>query len=160
MRYQLSMAPVKATGLHSFKRGLYKEIHEGQACHWLLANTAIWNLQYSWWNTTCQGLLPLIPADGLHRSIWWATVGIQDACWDYPIYQDSTLVLMLFPPTTFQEFLAHGLSNVIPSFFFCIPSAAAMGRTALLFSTGAKTQVTIWQNWNIGRCTCISCTAV
>ncbi|VCW99303.1 unnamed protein product, partial [Gulo gulo] len=26
-----------------------------------------------------------------------------------------------------QEFLAHGLSNVIPSFFFCIPSAAAMG---------------------------------
>ncbi|XP_063183248.1 anion exchange transporter isoform X2 [Chroicocephalus ridibundus] len=40
-----------------------------------------------------------------------------------------------------QEFLAHGLSNVIPSFFFCIPSAAAMGRTALLYSTGAKTQV-------------------
>lgn len=43
---------------------------------------------------------------------------------------------------TLQEFLAHGLSNVIPSFFFCIPSAAAMGRTALLYSTGAKTQVT------------------
>ncbi|XP_039382067.1 anion exchange transporter isoform X2 [Mauremys reevesii] len=40
-----------------------------------------------------------------------------------------------------QELLAHGLSNVIPSFFFCIPSAAAMGRTALLYSTGAKTQV-------------------
>uniref|UniRef100_A0A670YBZ7 Solute carrier family 26 member 7 n=1 Tax=Pseudonaja textilis TaxID=8673 RepID=A0A670YBZ7_PSETE len=40
-----------------------------------------------------------------------------------------------------QEFLAHGLSNVIPSFFFCIPSAAAMGRTALLYNTGAKTQV-------------------
>uniref|UniRef100_A0A8D0L3P2 Solute carrier family 26 member 7 n=1 Tax=Sphenodon punctatus TaxID=8508 RepID=A0A8D0L3P2_SPHPU len=40
-----------------------------------------------------------------------------------------------------QEFLAHGLSNVIPSFFFCIPSAAAMGRTALLYSTSAKTQV-------------------
>ncbi|XP_059757176.1 anion exchange transporter isoform X2 [Balaenoptera ricei] len=40
-----------------------------------------------------------------------------------------------------QEFLAHGLSNVIPSFFFCIPSAAAMGRTAVLYSTGAKTQV-------------------
>nr|XP_048697136.1 anion exchange transporter isoform X2 [Caretta caretta] len=39
-----------------------------------------------------------------------------------------------------QELLAHGLSNVIPSFFFCIPSAAAMGRTALLYSTGAKTQ--------------------
>ncbi|KAK2494777.1 hypothetical protein MC885_020555 [Smutsia gigantea] len=41
-----------------------------------------------------------------------------------------------------QEFLAHGLSNVIPSFFFCIPSAAAMGRTAGLYGTGAKTQVT------------------
>ncbi|XP_053414885.1 anion exchange transporter [Nycticebus coucang] len=40
-----------------------------------------------------------------------------------------------------QEFLAHGLSNVISSFFFCIPSAAAMGRTAGLYSTGAKTQV-------------------
>eukprot|EP00073_Rattus_norvegicus_P036262 XP_008761752.1 PREDICTED: anion exchange transporter isoform X2 [Rattus norvegicus] len=39
-----------------------------------------------------------------------------------------------------QEFLAHGLSNVIPSFLFCIPSAAAMGRTAGLYSTGAKTQ--------------------
>ncbi|XP_037658855.1 anion exchange transporter isoform X2 [Choloepus didactylus] len=39
-----------------------------------------------------------------------------------------------------QELLAHGLSNVIPSFFFCIPSAAAMGRTAGLYSTGAKTQ--------------------
>nr|XP_012605079.1 anion exchange transporter isoform X3 [Microcebus murinus] len=39
-----------------------------------------------------------------------------------------------------QEFLAHGLSNVISSFFFCIPSAAAMGRTAGLYSTGAKTQ--------------------
>uniref|UniRef100_A0A803XYR9 Solute carrier family 26 member 7 n=1 Tax=Meleagris gallopavo TaxID=9103 RepID=A0A803XYR9_MELGA len=41
----------------------------------------------------------------------------------------------------FHELLAHGLSNVIPSFFFCIPSAAAMGRTALLYSTGARTQV-------------------
>ncbi|KAF6323706.1 solute carrier family 26 member 7 [Rhinolophus ferrumequinum] len=40
-----------------------------------------------------------------------------------------------------QEFLAHGLSNVISSFFFCIPSAAAMGRTTSLYSTGAKTQV-------------------
>ncbi|XP_060631571.2 anion exchange transporter [Anolis sagrei] len=40
-----------------------------------------------------------------------------------------------------QELLAHGLSNVIPSFFFCIPSAAAMGRTILLYSTGARTQV-------------------
>ncbi|XP_032323625.1 anion exchange transporter isoform X1 [Camelus ferus] len=40
-----------------------------------------------------------------------------------------------------QELLAHGLSNVISSFFFCIPSAAAMGRTAGLYSTGARTQV-------------------
>ncbi|KFQ23356.1 Anion exchange transporter, partial [Merops nubicus] len=40
-----------------------------------------------------------------------------------------------------QEFLAHGLSNVIPSFFSCIPSAAAMGRTTLLYSMGARTQV-------------------
>ncbi|XP_024653498.2 anion exchange transporter isoform X2 [Macaca nemestrina] len=40
-----------------------------------------------------------------------------------------------------QEFLAHGLSNIVSSFFFCIPSAAAMGRTAGLYSTGAKTQV-------------------
>lgn len=40
-----------------------------------------------------------------------------------------------------QEFLAHGLSNVVSSFFFCIPSAAAMGRTSGLYSTGAKTQV-------------------
>lgn len=47
----------------------------------------------------------------------------------------------IFYLTTLQEFLAHGLSNVIPSFFFCIPSAAAMGRTSLLYSTGAKTQV-------------------
>nr|XP_031547009.1 anion exchange transporter isoform X3 [Vicugna pacos] len=39
-----------------------------------------------------------------------------------------------------QELLAHGLSNVISSFFFCIPSAAAMGRTAGLYSTGARTQ--------------------
>uniref|UniRef100_A0A8C0KGS7 Anion exchange transporter n=1 Tax=Canis lupus dingo TaxID=286419 RepID=A0A8C0KGS7_CANLU len=46
-----------------------------------------------------------------------------------------------YPVDDNQEFLAHGLSNVIPSFFFCIPSAAAMGRTAGLYSTGAKTQV-------------------
>ncbi|XP_069847146.1 anion exchange transporter isoform X4 [Dipodomys merriami] len=39
-----------------------------------------------------------------------------------------------------QELLAHGLSNVISSFCFCIPSAAAMGRTAGLYSTGSKTQ--------------------
>ncbi|XP_078543178.1 anion exchange transporter isoform X2 [Lissotriton helveticus] len=40
-----------------------------------------------------------------------------------------------------QELLAHGLSNVISSFFYCIPNAAAMGRTSFLLSNGAKTQV-------------------
>ena len=49
---------------------------------------------------------------------------------------------MIHCPVFLQELLAHGLSNVIGSFFFCIPSAAAMGRTAGLYGTGAKTQVT------------------
>ncbi|XP_029447520.1 anion exchange transporter [Rhinatrema bivittatum] len=40
-----------------------------------------------------------------------------------------------------QEFLAHGLSNVVASFFFCIPNSAAMARTGLLYSCRAKTQV-------------------
>ncbi|XP_069478230.1 anion exchange transporter [Ambystoma mexicanum] len=40
-----------------------------------------------------------------------------------------------------QELLAHGLSNVIPSFFHCIPSAAAMARTNVLKASGAKTQM-------------------
>ncbi|CAH2285552.1 anion exchange transporter isoform X1, partial [Pelobates cultripes] len=40
-----------------------------------------------------------------------------------------------------QELLAHGLSNVIPSFLFCIPNAAAPARTFLLYNNGAKTQV-------------------
>nr|XP_033789225.1 anion exchange transporter [Geotrypetes seraphini] len=40
-----------------------------------------------------------------------------------------------------QEFLAHGLSNVASSFFFCIPNSAAMARTGLLYSCGAKSQV-------------------
>ncbi|XP_030072308.1 anion exchange transporter [Microcaecilia unicolor] len=40
-----------------------------------------------------------------------------------------------------QELLAHGLSNVVSSFFFCIPNSAAMARTGLLYSCGAKTQV-------------------
>ncbi|XP_068093729.1 anion exchange transporter isoform X3 [Hyperolius riggenbachi] len=39
------------------------------------------------------------------------------------------------------ELLAHGLSNVLPSFFFCIPNAGAPARTFLLYSYGAKTQV-------------------
>ncbi|XP_010610296.1 anion exchange transporter isoform X5 [Fukomys damarensis] len=50
-------------------------------------------------------------------------------------------IKVVLPVDLVLEFLAHGLSNVIPSFFFCIPSAAAMGRTAGLYSTGAKTQV-------------------
>ncbi|XP_010860295.1 PREDICTED: anion exchange transporter isoform X2 [Bison bison bison] len=50
-------------------------------------------------------------------------------------------IKIVLPVDLVLEFLAHGLSNVIASFFFCIPSAAAMGRTAGLYSTGAKTQV-------------------
>ncbi|KAI4539559.1 hypothetical protein MG293_009954 [Ovis ammon polii] len=49
-------------------------------------------------------------------------------------------IKIVLPVDLVLEFLAHGLSNVIASFFFCIPSAAAMGRTAGLYSTGAKTQ--------------------
>ncbi|MEE6463589.1 hypothetical protein FKM82_005963 [Ascaphus truei] len=41
-----------------------------------------------------------------------------------------------------QELLAHGLSNLIPSFFFCIPNAGAPARSFLLCNNGAKTQVT------------------
>ncbi|XP_053323886.1 anion exchange transporter [Spea bombifrons] len=40
-----------------------------------------------------------------------------------------------------QELLAHGLSNIIPSFLLCIPNAAAPARTFLLYNNGAKTQV-------------------
>ncbi|KAM8966847.1 anion exchange transporter [Pelodytes ibericus] len=40
-----------------------------------------------------------------------------------------------------QELLAHGLTNIIPSFLFCIPNAAAPARTFLLYNNGAKTQV-------------------
>ncbi|XP_063780161.1 anion exchange transporter [Pseudophryne corroboree] len=40
-----------------------------------------------------------------------------------------------------QELFAHGLSNIIPSFFCCIPNAGAPGRTFLLYNNGAKTQV-------------------
>ncbi|KAM5157492.1 anion exchange transporter [Mantella aurantiaca] len=39
-----------------------------------------------------------------------------------------------------QELFAHGLSNIIPSFVFCIPNAGAPARTFLLYSRGAKTQ--------------------
>ncbi|XP_065375505.1 anion exchange transporter isoform X4 [Macaca fascicularis] len=50
-------------------------------------------------------------------------------------------IKVVLPVDLVLEFLAHGLSNIVSSFFFCIPSAAAMGRTAGLYSTGAKTQV-------------------
>ncbi|KAG8441829.1 hypothetical protein GDO86_010854 [Hymenochirus boettgeri] len=40
-----------------------------------------------------------------------------------------------------QELLANGLSNVIPSFLFCIPNAGAPARSTLLLNNGAKSQV-------------------
>ncbi|XP_072267032.1 anion exchange transporter isoform X2 [Pyxicephalus adspersus] len=40
-----------------------------------------------------------------------------------------------------QELFAHGLSNIIPSFIFCIPNAGAPARSFVLLSRGAKTQV-------------------
>eukprot|EP00079_Xenopus_tropicalis_P010000 XP_002934468.2 PREDICTED: anion exchange transporter isoform X1 [Xenopus tropicalis] len=40
-----------------------------------------------------------------------------------------------------QELLANGLTNVIPSFLFCIPNAGAPARSFVLFSNGAKSQV-------------------
>ncbi|XP_018427478.1 PREDICTED: anion exchange transporter [Nanorana parkeri] len=40
-----------------------------------------------------------------------------------------------------QELFAHGLSNIIPSFVFCIPNAGAPARTFFLYSHGAQTQV-------------------
>ncbi|XP_073488039.1 anion exchange transporter isoform X1 [Aquarana catesbeiana] len=40
-----------------------------------------------------------------------------------------------------QELFAHGLSNIIPSFVFCIPNAGAPARTFILYSRGSQTQV-------------------
>ncbi|KAM4705396.1 anion exchange transporter [Rhinophrynus dorsalis] len=40
-----------------------------------------------------------------------------------------------------QELFAHGLSNVIPSFLFCIPNAGAPARSFQLYNNGAKSQV-------------------
>ncbi|XP_040210553.1 anion exchange transporter [Rana temporaria] len=40
-----------------------------------------------------------------------------------------------------QELFAHGLSNIIPSFVFCIPNAGAPARTFLLYNNGSQTQV-------------------
>ncbi|XP_056378322.1 anion exchange transporter [Hyla sarda] len=46
-----------------------------------------------------------------------------------------------YPVCENQELFAHGLSNIIPSFFFCIPNSGAPVRTFLLYGTGSKTQV-------------------
>ncbi|XP_069813472.1 anion exchange transporter isoform X2 [Dendropsophus ebraccatus] len=46
-----------------------------------------------------------------------------------------------YPVSENQELFAHGLSNIIPSFFFCIPNSGAPVRTFLLYNTGSKTQV-------------------
>ncbi|CAI9558029.1 unnamed protein product [Staurois parvus] len=46
-----------------------------------------------------------------------------------------------YPVSENQELFAHGLSNIIPSFVFCIPNAGAPARTFLLYSRGAQTQV-------------------
>lgn len=40
-----------------------------------------------------------------------------------------------------QEMVAYGASGLIPSFFFCFPSAAALARCEILVSSGGKTQV-------------------
>ncbi|XP_073406606.1 anion exchange transporter [Dendrobates tinctorius] len=46
-----------------------------------------------------------------------------------------------YPVCENQELFAHGLSNIIPSFFFCIPNSGAPVRTFLLYGIGSKTQV-------------------
>ncbi|KAM4027298.1 anion exchange transporter [Anomaloglossus baeobatrachus] len=46
-----------------------------------------------------------------------------------------------YPMCENQELFAHGLSNIIPSFFFCIPNSGAPVRTFLLYSIGSKTQM-------------------
>ncbi|XP_044150384.1 anion exchange transporter isoform X2 [Bufo gargarizans] len=46
-----------------------------------------------------------------------------------------------YPVCENQELLAHGLSNIIPSFFFCIPNSGAPVRSFLSYSVGSKTQV-------------------
>jgi len=40
-----------------------------------------------------------------------------------------------------QELLAYGVSNFVPSFFFCFPSAAALARCEIQVNTGGKTQM-------------------
>ncbi|XP_075684182.1 anion exchange transporter [Rhinoderma darwinii] len=46
-----------------------------------------------------------------------------------------------YPVCENQELFAHGLSNIIPSFFFCIPNSGAPARSFLLYGIGSKTQV-------------------
>lgn len=40
-----------------------------------------------------------------------------------------------------QELIAYGTANVIPSFFLCFPSAAALARCEIQANTGGRTQV-------------------
>ncbi|KAM3927685.1 anion exchange transporter isoform 1-T1 [Leptodactylus fuscus] len=47
-----------------------------------------------------------------------------------------------YPVCENQELFAHGLSNILPSFFFCIPNSGAPARTFLSYNVGSKTQVT------------------
>ncbi|XP_066435122.1 anion exchange transporter isoform X2 [Eleutherodactylus coqui] len=47
-----------------------------------------------------------------------------------------------YPICENQELFAHGLSNIIPSFFFCIPNSGAPVRTFISYSAASKTQVT------------------
>ncbi|KAM4689152.1 anion exchange transporter [Discoglossus pictus] len=46
-----------------------------------------------------------------------------------------------YPIEENQELFAHGLSNIIPSFLYCIPNAGAPARSNLLYNNGAKSQV-------------------
>lgn len=97
------------------------------------------------WKTLCHVPVGFFPSK-MCPSFIIANICIGDSFVGKRHWNDSTIGKNIFYLTTLQEFLAHGLSNVIPSFFFCIPSAAAMGRTALLYSTGAKTQVMSLKN--------------
>lgn len=66
-----------------------------------------------------------------------------------------------------QEMLAIGCCNIIPSFFHCFTTSAALAKTMVKDSTGCQTQVTVivgqTQSWTIGpvglfnNCCCWSC---
>lgn len=48
---------------------------------------------------------------------------------------------LLHLTTSFQELLAHGVSNLISSFFSCFPNSATLATTSLLVDAGGNTQV-------------------